>query len=161
MPVNRISMSVTDAQKNSISSATTALAAAVAPFETVIEKEELKSLSKLGDIRIPCVEKVAQYAVSNPEFLQPFADVPAFNKDFGVFKDTREMLRPLRQAIDKLEATMQVSGSEAWNFARNYYKAVQYAAKMGVPGAQTILDDLRPLFEAKPKPTPTPVPHNP
>ena len=155
---NRLSLEITAAQKTSISAATTDLNNSTKALNIVIDKEELKSLSKLGDIRIPFVEKVAQYAVSNPEFLAPFADVPEFTTDFKAFTDLREMVRPLRQIIDNLENSMMVSGSEAWDFARNYYKAVQFNARMGVPGAQTIYDDLRPLFEQKAGTPPVPTP---
>lgn len=152
---NKISFDITAAQKTAINDAKNALATATNALETPIDKEELKSLPKISDGRLPFVEKVAQYAVSNPEFLAPFADVPEFNKDFQTFKDLREMVRPLQQIIDNLENSMMVSGSEAYHFARNFYQSVQFNAKMGVPGAQTIYDDLRPLFEAKatdPKP---------
>ena len=155
---NRISLDITAAQKTDISAATVGLDAVTKALSIVIDKEEIKSLSKLGDIRIPFVEKVAQYAVSNPEFLPPFADVPEFTTDFKAFTDLREMMRPLRQIIDNLENSMTVSGSEAWDFARNYYKTVQFQARMGVPGAQTILDDLRILFDQKPGTPPVPTP---
>lgn len=154
---NRISITITDAQKATVKKATDDTTAAIQTFNVVIDKDTLKSLSKLGDNRIPCVEKVAQYAVSNPEFLPPYADVAEFNRDFQTFMDARELLRPMRQNTDNLEATMMVSGSEAWEFTRNYYKTVQYQARMGVPSAQTIYDDLRALFErtaAKPEPKP-------
>ena len=154
MSINRISLSITDAQKQTVLDAATNLADATTNFNVVIEKEELKSLSKLGDARIPFVEKVVQYAVSNPEFLPPFGNVAEFNTDFEAFKDIRELVRPLRQILDNMENSMAVCGSEAWDFARNYYKSVQFQARMGVPGAQTIYDDLRPLFEAKSTPTP-------
>ena len=154
MSVNRLSLDITDAQKLDVGKASTDLNNATKPFNIVVDKEEVKSLSKLGDIRIPCVEKITQYSVTNPEFLPPYADVPEFQKDFKTFTDIREMLRPLRQVLDNLENTAAVSGSEAWEFAREYYKTVQFNAKMGVPGAQAIYDDLRPLFEAKPKPKP-------
>ncbi len=157
MTNNRISLTITDAQKSDINKKTGDLTAATSSFKTVVSREELKSMSKLGDARIPFVEKIAQYAASNPEFLQPFADVAEFNQDLKVFTDIREVVRPLRQIVDNLESSMMVSGSEAYDFARNYYKAVQFQAKMGVPGAQTIYDDLRPLFESKPAP-PAPKP---
>ena len=66
------------------------------------------------------------------------------------------MVRPLRQVLDNLENAMAVSGSEAFHAARDYYKMVQLNARLGVPGAQAIYDDLRPLFEQKPKPAPNP-----
>jgi hypothetical protein len=149
MSVNRLSLDITDAQKATVATDTNKLADSTEGFNVVIDKEELKSLSKISDGRIPFVEKVTQYIVSNPEFLPPFADVPEFQKDFKAFKDLREMSRPLRQILDKLETSMMVAGSEAYDTARNYYKTVQFQAKMGVPGAQTIYEDLRQLFEVK------------
>ena len=146
---NKISLDITSAQKTAVNDATTTLANAVKPFEIQVDKEEVKSLAKLGDGRIPFVDKVSQYAVTDPQFLPPFADVPEFNMDFKTFKDVTEMVRPLQQIIDNLLNAKMVSGSEAYQFALFYYKNVQHNAKMGVPGAQTIYDDLRPLFEAK------------
>lgn len=153
---NKVSITITAAQKTDINTATNDLKTSTQALNTVIDKQQLKSLAKLGDGRIPFVEKVIKYAVTNPEFLPPFADVPEFAKDFQLFTDLREILRPLKQIVDNLEKSMQVSGSEAYDFARSYYKAIQYNAKMGVPGAQTILDDLRPLFEAKNNPPAAP-----
>ena len=149
MSVNRISLEITDAQKAAVSAATTELATAIKEFNVVISRDELKSFQTIGDTRLPFVEKVAQYAASNPEFLQPNADVPEFRKDLKTFKDAREMVRPVRQIVDNLEATMRVGGGEALKFSRDFYASLQLHAKMGVPGAQTILDDLRPLFEAR------------
>jgi hypothetical protein len=152
---NKISLDITSAQKTAVEDAKDALALAVKGFEIQVEKEEVKALPKISDGRIPFVEKVSQYAVTDPQFLPPFADVPEFTKDFQTFKDIREMVRPLRQILDNMENSMYVSGSESYLFALNYYKTVQFNAKMGVPGAQTILDDLRPLFEGKePEPIP-------
>ena len=45
-----------------------------------------------------------------------------------------------------------LAGSEADEFARAYYAAVGQAAKMGVPNAQAIYDDLSIRFEAQKKP---------
>lgn len=146
---NKISLDITSAQKTAVNNARIALADAVQPFEIQVDKEEVKALAKLGDGRIPFVEKVSQYAVTDPQFLPPFADVPEFNLDFKTFNDVGEMVRPLQQIVDNLQNTKMVSGSEAYHFARNYYLSVQYHAKLGVPGAQTIYNDLRPLFEAK------------
>jgi hypothetical protein len=155
MPVNRISITITDAQKTSVKDAVTEVANLTQNWHVPISKEELKPLPKIADGSIPFVEKVAQYAVSNPEFLPPFGDVPEFKKDFKGFMDLREIVRPLRQVVDNLENSMMVCGSEAWEFARAYYKSVQYHAKMGVPGAQAIYDDLRQRFEkSQSKPAP-------
>jgi hypothetical protein len=159
MSQNRLSLDITDAQKTEFNKASSDLANVAKNFNVVIEKEELKALPKISDGRIPFVEKCVEYSLSNPEFLPPFADVPEFQKDLQAFKDIRELARPLRQILDNIENSMMVSGSEAWEAARNYYKSVQHHARLGVPAAQTIYDDLRGLFDAKPNP-PEPSPPN-
>ena len=59
------------------------------------------------------------------------------------------MVRPMQQIVDNVENVKMVSGSESYHFARNYYLSVQYQAKLGVPGAQTIYEELKKLFEIK------------
>ena len=154
MSTNRISLNISESQKTAVETAANALKTATEPFKIVIEKEELKSLQTIADGRLPFVEKAVDYAVLNPEFLPPHADVPEFQQDLKTFKDIREMVRPLRQILDNLENTMYVTGSEAFDAARDYYKTVKFHAQMGTPGAQTIYDDLRHLFELKSTPEP-------
>jgi len=146
---NKISLDITSAQKTAVDDATANLADAVKPFEIQVDKEEVKSLQKISDGRIPFVEKVSQYAVTDPQFLPPFADVPEFTIDFKTFRDVSEIIRPIQQIIDNLKNVKMVSGSESYYFALTYYQTVQFQAKMGVPGAQTIYEDLRRLFENK------------
>lgn len=152
MITNRISMTITDAQKQNVSDATRDLASAVSGLTINIDKDTLKSLATIADGRIPFVEKVAYYAVEKPEFLQPLAAVAEFQADFKTFKDLREVVRPMRIIVNDLTAAMRVSGNEAWLFSLNFYRSLQFHAQMGTPGAQTILDELRPLFEAKSDP---------
>lgn len=154
MSVNRISLDITDAKKAEVSNDTAKLAASTQDFNVVASKEEVKSLPKIADGRIPFVQKSADYAVSNPEHVPTVLDVPEFQRDLKAYLAFRAMTRPLRQILEKLETSMAVAGSEAWYAALNYYKMVQLNAKMGVPGAQAIYDDLRSLFEAKSKPAP-------
>lgn len=147
--INRLTLGITDAQKSGITDKTTELADLTKDFETEISKDELKSLSQIADGRLPFVEKSADYAVSDPEHLPAIVDVAEFQKDLKTYKDLRELVRPLRQILGNLETSMSVAGSEAWSAARAYYKMVQLNAKMGVPGAQAVYDDLRVLFESK------------
>jgi hypothetical protein len=74
-------------------------------------------LAKVSDYAIPFIEKVAQYVVSNPEFIPLFGDAGEFSKDFTLFRDTREFLRLLSQLVSNLEDTSVLSGSEADDFA--------------------------------------------
>ncbi|HQU83073.1 MAG TPA: hypothetical protein PKY59_08120 [Pyrinomonadaceae bacterium] len=149
--INRLTLDISDSEKTNFISKASDLDVVAEPWKMQIEKEELKAMPKIADGRLPFVEKCADFSDTNPEFLPPFADVPEFKKDLKTYKDLREIRRPVAQMLDNIDNTMKVAGSEAWYAALSFYKSVQYHAKMGVPGAQTILDELRPLFEAKNK----------
>ena len=147
MSVNRISIDITEARETAITEKTNELARAAEDLEVVISREEFNSLPKVADGRIPFVEKAAEYAVSNPEHVPAVLNVAEFQKDVKLFVALRRLIRPLRQLLDRLESAMTVAGSEAFYAARDYYKLVQLNAKMGVPGAQAIYEDLKRLFE--------------
>jgi len=147
--INRITIDVSATVKKDVSDKADEISVLIEPFETDISKDDLKSLSQIADGRLPFVEKSADYAVSDPEHVPAIVDVAEFQKDVKAYKDLREMVRPLRQILNILETSMAVAGSEAWAAARAYYKMVQLNAKMGVPGAQAVYDDLRVLFESK------------
>lgn len=147
MSVNRISLDITDAKKAEVSSNISKLAASTKELEVVVTKEELDSSSKIADGRISFVQKAADYSVSNPEHRPVVLDNEEFQKDVKTFLALRELARPLRQIVEGIETSMTLAGSEAYFAARDYYKQVQLNAKMGVPGAQAIYDDLRQLFE--------------
>lgn len=147
MSVNRISLDITDAKKAEVSSNASRLAASTKELEVVVTKGELEGSPKIADGRIPFVQKSADYSVSDPEHRPMVLDNDEFQKDVKTFLALREMARPLRQILEGIETSMAVAGSEAYFAARDYYKQVQLNAKMGVPGAQAIYEDLRQLFE--------------
>jgi len=149
MSVNRLSLDITDAKKAEVAADTAKLNESTQDFNVVITKEEIKSIPKVADRRIPFVEKSTGYTDSNPEFLPPHYNAVEFKRDFKAYMDLREMVRPLRQILSKMEYSMMVSGSEAYEAALQYYKSVRYHASIGTPGAQAIYDDLRQLFEMK------------
>jgi hypothetical protein len=149
MKENRISVSFSDADKTAINAAIQTLNTLLAPRLITLSKDDRKRLYKINDDAIPFVEKVAQYTVSNSEFVPNFMDADEFIKDFSTFTDLRAFGRILIQISQSMDDTSTLAGSEADRFARAYYTAVAQAAKLGVPGAQAIYDDLRPRFEAQ------------
>lgn len=146
---NRISLSFTDAEKTQISQAIQTLDTLLSPKLIALPKEDKRRLAKISDDGLPFAEKVAQYAVSNPEFNPMFMSAEEFAKDFSAFNLLREFARLLSQITSNIDDTRTLAGSEADQYARAYYAAVGQAAKMGVPGAQAIYDDLSGRFEAQ------------
>jgi hypothetical protein len=155
MNQNRISITFTDDEKRQISAAITSLVAVFASKLIALSREDKKRLPKISDDAIPFIEKVAHYAVSNPEFVPVYLDAGEFSKDFSAFTDLHTFARLLSPMSSNLEDTWALAGSEADEFARMYYAAVAQAAKMGVPDAQAIYEDLKARYEAQRKNRPT------
>jgi hypothetical protein len=152
MSENRISLKFTDAEITQIKDAIGVLVALLAPKLIALSDEDKKRLSKISDSSIPFNEKVAQYVVSNPEFVPMFLKADDFLTDFSAFKELRGFIRLLEQVFGNMQDSSMLAGSEADDFARAYYGAVGQAAKMGVPNAQAIYDDLSERYEGQRKP---------
>jgi hypothetical protein len=91
------------------------------------------------------------YATSDPQFTPPYMDVPEMKKDFDATTALLPLLRTVDQIEDNLNDTTMLAGSEAYIAALSYYNSVKMAAKMNIPGAKAIYDDLRVRFEGQGK----------
>lgn len=149
MNENRISLKFTDTEIRQINEAIGTLVGLLTPKLVALSAAEKKRLSKISDDSIPFNEKVAQYVVSNPEFVPMFRTADDFLTDFSSFKHLRGFIRLLEQIYGNMQDTSMLAGSEADEFARAYYGAVGQAAKMSIPNAQAIYDDLSVRYEAQ------------
>ena len=70
-------------------------------------------------------------------------------KDFDAFSILNNFLRPLAQITRNLEDTAMLCGSEAYSAGLIYYGSVKQAAKVNVPKAKAIADDLSTRFESQ------------
>lgn len=67
-------------------------------------------------------------------------------KDFDATTQLLPILRSVEQVESNLSDTAMMAGSEAYVAALSYYNSVKMAAKMNIPGAKPIYDDLRKRF---------------
>jgi len=112
----------------------------------------------MKDKTLPFVEKVVEYTVTRPEFIPAFMNVPELVKDKEAFSILNTFLRLVTNIQIELDDTALLTGSEAYRQSLVYYNAVKQAAKMNVPGAKEVYDDLRKRFEhlGKEEPPATP-----
>jgi hypothetical protein len=149
MNENKISIEIITSDLADINSAVQTLLKKLEPYLIALNADDKKGLAKIGERNLPYVEKTLQYAVSNPEFLPPYIDVNEFKKDFEAFRVLRELLRPLAQITSNIDDTATLCGSEAIDATSAYYGSVSQAAKLNVPNAKAIYDDLSQRFEAQ------------
>ena len=108
---------------------------------------ERKKKAKMGEKSVNFVEKVTEYAISNPELVPPYMKVEDLIIDFKAVSDLTSIFRPTEQLSSGLNDTMLLCGSEAYTNALIFYNYIKQAAKDNVPNAKTIYEDLKKRFE--------------
>lgn len=127
------------------------------PYLVALTPDERKQIPKMSDKTQPFVEKVLDYAKSSPEFAPAYLSVDGLGIDLKTFHDLTSIMQVLQPLCENLGDTEMTSGSGAYTAALTYYNSVKQAAKMNVPSAKAIHEDLRKRFEktaAAAKPTP-------
>lgn len=160
MQENRISIKITTAEVAAVQAAIATIQTTFAPYLIALTPGERKSLPKMSDGTLPFVQKALDYAKASSQFVPTYIDVPELQVDVAATESLLAMERPLEQLTQQLSDTVMLSGSEAYVAALAYYNSVKQAAKMKVPGAEQIYNDLRQRFEGQGK-TKTPAPNTP
>lgn len=123
------------------------LKALLSPHLISLTPNERQILPKMRDKTAPFVEKAMNYAEVRPNFTPPYLDVEELKVDVKAVNDLNQVYREVEQLCSSLDDTIMLSGSEAYTAALTYYHSVKQAAKINVPDAKAIYEDLRQRFE--------------
>ena len=123
--------------------------AILAPYLVNLTPEASKELPKMGDKSYAFVTKALEYLKVPGTPMPPYTNVAELEVDLKGVDTIRQILQAAMPTIDMLQDTMLLSGSEAYVAALAYYNYIKGAAKAGVPGAQTIYDDLSARFQGR------------
>ncbi|MEQ9302195.1 MAG: hypothetical protein RIF33_26680 [Cyclobacteriaceae bacterium] len=145
---NVISIEIPSADLQAVKDALATIQTTLAPYVLALTPEQRKTIPKMSDGTEPFVAKVMDYATSDPQFAPPYMDVPEMKKDFDAVTQLLPILRIVDQLEDNISDTTMMAGSEAYVAALSYYNSVKMAAKLNIPGAKAIYDDLKKRFEA-------------
>lgn len=143
---NKISFSLSDAERKEIQNHIQALMDKLAPLLIQLSREERKKLPKMGDKTVAFVQKALDYSRQNPELAPAYLDEKEYAKDMAAVDQLKQILRPLEKLTGLLSDSAMLSGSEAYQAGLYYYYGVKGAAKANVKGAQDIYDDLASRF---------------
>jgi len=129
------------------------------PYYQTMSEEEKKHLPKIADETIPFAEKADGFLDTEPKYNPQFIDIQETHKDFKNFQKVHPVLEKI-QGMEKNFTNITISaGSDAMIQFLAYYNSVKRAAKIGVPGAKAIYDELRKRFPGGPgRPPVIPVP---
>jgi hypothetical protein len=156
---NIVSIQVSSEQLQQVQSALLTIQEAFGGQLIVLRPDERRELPKINERNLPFVEKVMEYCVSTPQFAPPYLNIAELKIDLAAVKNLTSILRSFEQLYLMLSDTVMLSGSEAYVAALTYYHAVKQAAKVHVPGAEAVYNDLSVRFttmRSKPKATEEP-----
>jgi hypothetical protein len=155
-----IVITITDAQKAAILAKIAELKALLT-FVVGMSNDQRKKLLKLADKRVGWDEKAHSYMVSRTDLVPGYVDMAALAQNRAVRVTLGDILRAFNDCGDGLNDTDMIIGHQILKPEYAFYNSCQEAAKHGVAGAQSIVDDLGSGFSGGPHKTTPPAPTPP
>jgi len=121
------------------------------PFVIKLSAEQRKRLPKLDDGRIPFAEKGVSFGEQQPLVVPPYTNLNELKKDLAFVKATRRVGAELLSFTEMVTDTRMAAGSDAYQASLSIYNSAKSASKQGVPGTQTIVDEMGKLFDGQGK----------
>jgi len=121
------------------------------PFGIKLTDDQKKRLPKLDDARIPFADKGLFYGEQQPLIVPPYTNLGEYKVDLNFVKATRRVGSELASIAEMVSDTRMAAGADAYQAALSIYSSAKSAAKQGVPGTQTIVDEMGKLFDGQGK----------
>jgi hypothetical protein len=144
---NKVNFSIPEEVISQVTQRLNEAASLLQPYLIALSPEERRTIPKMSDKTMPFVEKTLEYCQTAPQFAPTYMDREALAGDMKVTQQLTPLLRTTIALNDGLDDTTMEAGAESYVNALSYYNSVKQAAKMNVPGAKSIYDDLSKRFE--------------
>jgi hypothetical protein len=89
-----------------------------------------------------------------PELVPGFIDLEEMATDRQLIEDLLPCLRELEPICEGLQDTVSLAYTDVYMADLAFHQSVKVAAKRGVPGTDTIYNDLKTRFPGRPKADP-------
>lgn len=143
---NRLDFTLTQANIDAVLAAMNSVHTEI-PGLTGLTVEERMNLPKINVSNKVFVEDTINVAVNNPQFVPAFVDATRMQTDLQLFEQLDALTVQSRRVTELLEDTQMLAGSESYVHALALYRFIGAAAQAGVPGADSIFDQLKARFE--------------
>ena len=141
MSTNLLSVEITQEKQDAVTLLLDNLFAKL-DFLGDLSAKERQRLVKMGRCHADFVTRGYRHAEGTPQFVPGFVNLTDFKNNIELGAWLRRVEKSVDLLIDKLKDTAMLAESEAFNFARLYYKVVKAAAKAGSEEAEPIARDL-------------------
>lgn len=144
---NKVNFTISDEVINQATEKLNEIRALLHPYLIALSPEQRRTIPKMSDKTLPFVEKTLEYCQTAPQFAPPFMDREALAGDMKVTQQLTPLLHAITALNNGLDDTVMEAGGESFINALSYYNSVKQAAKINVPEAKSIFEDLRKRFE--------------
>ena len=160
MTNNRVSASIDAVAIQTVKDAFTTIYVAL-PFLVGLKPEERQAIPKINGANRHFTEDAIVAVRNNGNLLPAYLTDVEMGKDLNLYQQLDQLVPLALQLTEKLVDTQMLAGSEAYISALTAYRLFEAAANAGLPGTDTIYDQLKERF-AQQGGTGTPVaPENP
>jgi hypothetical protein len=142
---NRISVTLDDHSLVQIKGAFVTISKFM-PFLIGLNPDERQTMPKMNVANKQFVYDALMAMNNNQSLFPTYLSAVELNKDFTLFSQLDELVSLSQQLTEKLRDTQILAGSEAYVSALSVYKMVSAAAQAGMPGADTVYDQLAERF---------------
>jgi len=119
------------------------------PFTINLSADDKQGLVVMGDKSIAFVEKALEMAKSNKELIPPYLDMAEMENDLKTAKNLAGIIYEMEAVLEKIRNTYLAAGSDAFVSALTFYNVAKSASKAGVPGLNSMLEELKQRFPGK------------
>jgi len=146
---NQVSLSIPPEVVEQVKQLYTQANALMALYLVSMIADQKAGLPKMGEKSIPFVTKGAEYLRIAGTPAPPYIEPAELDVDFKAYETLRQIRQVATPTVEMLDDTMLLCGSEAYVAVLAFYNYLKGAAKMGVPGAKTVYEDLSARFPGR------------
>ena len=150
---NRLSVVMTATQVQAVKDALQTLLTNM-PFLIGLTVEERSTLPKISVANKVFTEDALNAVNNHGDLLPGYFSGSGFQQDMALYRQLDELTAIARGLIERMDDTQMLAGSEAYVSALTAYKLFGAAADAGIPGADTIYDQLKERFAQSSSPAP-------
>ena len=121
----------------------------LAPYLVELGPDHRRQMPKMSTKTVEFVTKTLEHMRANPGLKPGYVDLDEFAIDLAAVSQLRSLLAPLQQLVDLLDDSLMLSASEAYSAALVCYQGVKGAARLNMPGAKVVADDLARHFAGR------------
>lgn len=143
---NRISIQISAEDQQAIEQALDTLKTRLQPYLRSLTPQDRRELPKMNDRSVAFVNKSLEYAEGNTTLVPAFLDVAELRKDLEAVDALTQFRRQVEEIYTLVDDTVMLAGSEAYVAALAFYNSVKLGARMNIPGALPVYEDLRERF---------------